>query len=179
PGAYERTVTLSGFSKTFNMTGWRLGYAVAAPPVIEKMGLINDLVYICAPAPLQHGVADALPMPDAYYTEMQAAYDAKRLLMCDTLEACGFAFRRPDGAYYVLANFERLSREREGFADDRQATETLIEMAGVACVPGNSFFADPEDGRTWLRFCYAKEMDVLEDACRRLRAAFAPEATPA
>ncbi|HLT47597.1 MAG TPA: pyridoxal phosphate-dependent aminotransferase [Rubricoccaceae bacterium] len=177
PGAYERTVTLSGFSKTFNMTGWRLGYAVAAPPVIEKMGLISDLVYICAPAPLQHGVAAALPMPEDYYTRMQADYTAKRALMCDTLEACGFTVHRPDGAYYVLANFEALARERGGFADDRAATNTLIERAGVACVPGNSFFADPEDGRYWLRFCYAKEMDVLEDACRRLRAAF--EAVPA
>jgi aminotransferase len=141
--------------------------------VIEKMGLVNDLVYICAPAPLQHGVADALPMPDAYYADMLDAYTAKRTLMCDTLEACGFDFHRPDGAYYVLANFEALSRTRPGFDDDRQATTTLIETAGVACVPGNSFFADPEDGRYWLRFCYAKEMDVLEDACRRLRAAFA------
>jgi aminotransferase len=176
PGAYERTVTLSGFSKTFNMTGWRLGYAVAAPPVIEKMGLVNDLVYICAPAPLQHGVAAALPMPDAYYAQMAADYAAKRALMCDTLEACGFTSHRPDGAYYVLANFEALSRERDGFSGDREATNTLIEQAGVACVPGNSFFADPEDGRFWLRFCYAKEMDVLEDACRRLRDAFAPVA---
>ncbi|NNF57814.1 MAG: pyridoxal phosphate-dependent aminotransferase, partial [Rhodothermaceae bacterium] len=175
PGAYERTVTLSGFSKTFNMTGWRLGYAVAAPPVIEKMGLINDLVYICAPAPLQHGVADALPMDAAYYTQMLADYTAKRTLMCETLEACGFAVNWPDGAYYVLAGFEQLSRERSGFADDREATNTLIETAGVACVPGNSFFADPADGRFFLRFCYAKEMDVLEDACRRLRKVFAAE----
>lgn len=174
PGAYARTVTLSGFSKTFNMTGWRLGYAVAAPPAIEKMGLISDLLYICAPAPLQHGVAAALPLSDDYYAGLGADYAAKRTLMCDTLDACGFDFRRPDGAYYVLASFARLAAERPGFEDDRQATETLIATAGVACVPGNSFFADPADGRYWLRFCYAKEMDVLEDACRRLRAAFAP-----
>ncbi len=176
PGAYERTVTISGFSKTFNMTGWRLGYAVGPHPVIEKMGLVNDLVYICAPAPLQHGVAEALPMPDAYYADMRDAYAAKRMLLCDTLEACGFDLHRPDGAYYVLANFARFGREAEGFGDDREAAQTLIERAGVACVPGNSFFADPEDGRFWLRFCYAKEMDVLEDACRRLRDAFAPVA---
>jgi aminotransferase len=112
-------------------------------------------------------------MADDYYRQMQADYAAKRALMCDTLEACGFHFRRPHGAYYVLAHFEALSKERDGFADDREATNTLIEKAGVACVPGNSFFADPENGRYWLRFCYAKEMDVLEDACRRLRTAFA------
>ena len=178
-GAAERTVTLSGFSKTFNMTGWRLGYAIAPEAVAQQMGLVNDLVFICAPAPLQHGLAAALPMPESYYAQMLADYAAKRTLMCDTLAACGFAFTPPEGAYYVLANFEPLASAREGFGDDREAAQTLIEQAGVACVPGNSFFADPEDGRFWLRFCYAKEMDVLEDACRRLRAflvGVAPEA---
>jgi len=205
PGAAERTVTLSGFSKTFNMTGWRLGYAIApkaqfsetpeaqpagaqpagaqpagAQPagasggttsdvdVAQKMGLVNDLVYICAPAPLQYGVAAAMPMPDDYYAQMLADYTAKRTLMCDTLSACGFEATPPEGAYYVLAGFRPLA-DRPGFSDDREAAQTLIENAGVACVPGNSFFADPEDGRYFLRFCYAKEMDVLEDACERLR----------
>ncbi|NBC16129.1 MAG: aminotransferase class I/II-fold pyridoxal phosphate-dependent enzyme, partial [Bacteroidetes bacterium] len=85
PGAYERTVTLSGFSKTYNMTGWRLGYAVAPPPIIEKMGLLNDLFYICAPTPLQHGVAAAFEMDDAYFDELQAEYTRRRELMCTTL----------------------------------------------------------------------------------------------
>ncbi|HYE95205.1 MAG TPA: pyridoxal phosphate-dependent aminotransferase [Rubricoccaceae bacterium] len=172
PGAYARTVTLSGFSKTLNMTGWRLGYAVAAPPVIEKMGLISDLVYICAPAPLQHGVAAALPLDDAYYTDLQADYTARRALMGETLDACGFVASWPEGAYYAFASFERLAG-RPGFADDRQACETLIAEAGVATVPGSAFFADPARGRHYLRFSFAKEMDVLDDACRRLRAAFA------
>ncbi|OZC04404.1 pyridoxal phosphate-dependent aminotransferase [Rubricoccus marinus] len=177
PGAAERTVTLSGFSKTFNMTGWRLGYAIAPPEasgvdVAQKMGLVNDLLYICAPAPLQYGLEAALPMPDSYYAEMLADYTAKRTLMCDTLAACGFEVTPPEGAYYVLAGFRPLA-DRPGFADDSEAAQTLIEGAGVGCVPGNSFFAAPEDGRYFLRFCYAKEMDVLEDACRRLRAFFA------
>ena len=172
PGAYERTITLSGFSKTFNMTGWRLGYAVGPEEVIAKMGLVNDLVYICAPAPLQYGVADALPMDETYYDQMLADYAVKRALMCETLEACGFDVTWPEGAYYTFANFERLSKDRPGFSDDREATNTLIETCCVACVPGNSFFANPEDGRYFLRFCYAKEMDVLEDACGKLRGAF-------
>lgn len=171
--AYERTVTLSGFSKTFNMTGWRLGYAVGAEPVLEKMGLVNDLVYICAPAPLQHGVASALPMDATYYEQMLVEYAAKRTLMCETLEDCGFEVNWPNGAYYVFANFERLSKEHAGFSDDREATNTLIETAGVACVPGNSFFANPEDGQYFLRFCYAKEVEVLKEACRKLKQAFA------
>jgi aminotransferase len=107
-------------------------------------------------------------MPEAYYERMLADYDAKRTLMCETLEACGFGVPWPEGAYYVLADAAPLA-ERPGFSDDRQAAQTLIERAGVACVPGNSFYADPASGRHRLRFCYAKEMDVLEDACERLR----------
>ena len=170
-GAAERTVTLSGFSKTFNMTGWRLGYAIAPEAVAAKMGLINDLVYICAPAPLQHGLAAALPLPDVYYTQMLSDYTAKRTLMVDTLRACGFTIDPPEGAYYAFTHLgDRLGEP--GFENARTATETLIERAGVACVPGPSFFANPTDGDGYLRFCYAKEMDVLEDACRRLLDAF-------
>ncbi len=179
PGAHERTVTLSGFSKTFNMTGWRLGYAVAPEAVAEKMGLVSDLVYICAPAPLQHGLADALPeIGDDYYDGLAADYAARRALMCDALDACGFDGQRPEGAYYALAGFEALARTRPGFADDREACETLIREAGVATVPGSAFFADAARGRLLLRFCFAKEMGVLDEACRRLRAAFAPEPAP-
>lgn len=173
PGAYERTVTISGFSKTYNMTGWRLGYAVAPAEIAARMGLINDLVYICAPSPLQHGVAAAFDMDDSYFEELAAAYDAKRTVMCETLEACGFDFAWPEGAYYVLASFAPLAARQPGFEDDHAAATTLIERAGVAAVPGNSFFSDPEDGKTYLRFCFAKDMPVLEEACRNLRAAFA------
>ncbi|WP_412067054.1 pyridoxal phosphate-dependent aminotransferase [Rubrivirga sp. IMCC43871] len=171
PGAFERTVTLSGFSKTFNMTGWRLGYAIAPEVVAAKMGLVNDLVYICAPAPLQHGLAAALPMPDAYYDEMLAAYTRKRARMVAALRACGFDADPPEGAYYVLAGLGD-RRGTPGFESARAATDTLIERAGVACVPGPSFFGDPADGDGSLRFCYAKEDAVLDDACDRLVAAF-------
>ena len=171
PGAFARTVTLSGFSKTFNMTGWRLGYALAPEAVAAKIGLVNDLEFICAPAPLQHGLAAALPMPGAYYDRMLADYTVKRALMVDTLRAIGLRADPPEGSYYVFAHLgDRLGAE--GFEDARAATETLIDRAGVACVPGPSFFADASDGDGYLRFCYAKEMDVLEDACQRLRGAF-------
>ena len=170
-GAYERTITLSGFSKTFNMTGWRLGYAVAPAEVAAKIGLVNDLTTICAPAPLQHGLAAALPLPDAYYTQMLADYAAKRTRMVGALRACGFDADPPEGAYYVLAGLgDRLGTP--GFEDARAATTTLIETAGIACVPGPSFFADPADGDGHLRFCYAKEMAVLDEACDRLVDAF-------
>ncbi len=102
---------------------------------------------------------------------MLADYTAKRALMVETLRACGFAIEPPEGAYYAFAHLgER--RGEPGFEDARTATETLIERAGVACVPGPSFFADPARGDVYLRFCYAKKQEVLEDACRRLQDAF-------
>ena len=170
--AWERTITLSGFSKTFNVTGWRLGYAVGRADVLEKMGLVADLVYICAPAPLQYGFASALPAGDAYYDGLARDYAERRRIMGETLDACGFDHSWPEGAYYAFASFAGRAGER-GFEDDRAACTTLIDRAGVATVPGSAFFSDPADGRYRLRFCFAKEMDVLEEACRRLREALA------
>lgn len=172
PGAYERTITISGFSKTFNMTGWRLGYAVGPEPIVGKMGLLSDLFYICAPTPLQYGVADAMEMGDAYFQTMLADYTRKRQMMCEALERIGFDVSWPQGAYYVMANFERFARTHAGYDDDRAACETLVRETGVGSIPGSSFFADPEDGRYWLRFCYAKEFPVLERACRQLVEAY-------
>lgn len=169
PDAYRRTITISGFSKTYNMTGWRLGYAVGPGEMVAKMGLLNDLFYICAPAPLQHGVAEGFAMDDAYFDDLQRDYAVKRKLMCETLESCGFSVPWPEGAYYVMADIRPLAAERAGFEDDRTACRTLIQESGVATVPGNSFFEHPETGRHFLRFCYAKEMPVLEEACQRLR----------
>jgi aminotransferase len=170
-GGYDRTITLSGFSKTYNMTGWRLGYAVGRPPLIENMALINDLVYICAPTPLQHGVSAAFGMDDAYFSELSDDYDTKRTMMCTTLERIGFDVPWPQGAYYVLASFEPRADE-DGFKDDAQAVLTLIDRAGVGAVRGSAFFSNPDDGRYLLRFCFAKEMPVLAEACERLERAF-------
>lgn len=172
PEAYARTVTISGLSKTYNMTGWRLGYAVAPAPIAEQMGLLNDLLYICAPTPLQHGGAAAFAMPPDYLREMRRAYDRRRTMMCEALEAAGFEVPWPQGAYYVLAGTEGLAAHRDGFGDDQQAARTVIEEAGVAAVPGHSFFTDPADGRHLLRFCFAKEEPVLERACTQLVEAF-------
>ncbi|MDA1029107.1 MAG: pyridoxal phosphate-dependent aminotransferase [Bacteroidetes bacterium] len=174
PGAFERTITLSGFSKTYNMTGWRLGYAVGPAPIIAKMGLLSDLIYICAPTPLQHGVAEAFGMSDDYFKEMGEAYERKRHLMCTTLEEIGFIVPWPEGSYYVLADFTPLRKRFDGFEDDMAASFTLVEKAGVGTVAGRSFFDDDADGSSCLRFCFAKEYPVLEDACNRLKAAFKP-----
>lgn len=172
PGAMERTITISGFSKTYNMTGWRLGYAVGPEHILDKMGLLADLIYICAPTPLQHGVAEAFSMPESYFTEMAQAYAEKRDVLCRTLEEIGFNVPWPQGSYYVLADFAPLQNRLSGFSDDEEAQLTLVQKAGIGTVAGRSFFTHPEDGATRLRFCFAKEMDVLEEACRRLRSAF-------
>jgi aminotransferase len=173
PGAYERTITLSGFSKAYNVTGWRLGYAVAPAPIAEKMGLMNDLLYICAPRPLQHAALAAFEdLGDDYVPNLQDDYARRRELMCETLEEIGFDVPWPDGAYYVLADFESLAETRAGFEDDKQAVETLVQEAKVASVTGRSFYENDADGRYQLRFCFAKEIPVLKQACEQLREAF-------
>lgn len=177
PGAYQRTVTISGYSKAFNVTGWRLGYAIGPERLIEPMSLINDLLYICAPTPLQHGVNRAYQMDASYFDELRTAYARRRELLCEALEDAGFSVPRPEGAYYVLTGFENLADRREGFSDDRAAARTVLEEAGVASVPGRAFFEDDEDGAHLLRFCFAKEIDELEEACRRLRETFGTAGT--
>ena len=151
------------------MTGWRIGYAIGPEPIISKMGLLADLIYICSPTPLQHGVAAAFEMDDHYFENLANAYDQKRTLICSVLEEVGFKFSWPQGSYYVLADFSSLRDRMEGFEDDVAASTTLIHRAGVATVPGHSFFNDPADGQSYLRFCFAKELNVLERACNQLR----------
>jgi aminotransferase len=163
-GMEDRTVTLSGFSKTYNMTGWRLGYAVGAAPLMEKVGLLNDLLYICAPTPLQHGLLAAFDLPPSYYESLRADYARKLELTCEACTAAGIRPLRPQGAYYLLADVSGL-----GLSDDSQAADFLLRQAGVASVPGASFYPDPGEGRQQVRLCFAKQDAPLEEACRRLR----------
>ncbi len=164
PGMEDRTITLSGFSKTYNMTGWRLGYAVGAAPLMEKIGLLNDLLYICAPTPLQHAVMAAFDLPPSYYDQLCADYARKLEMTCAACDEAGIRPLLPQGAYYLLADISGL-----GLSDDKEAANFLLGRAGVASVPGTSFYADPEDGRQQVRLCFAKQDGDLEEACRRLR----------
>jgi aminotransferase len=164
PGMEDRTITLSGFSKTYNMTGWRLGYAVGAAPLLEKIGLLNDLLYICAPTPLQHAVVSAFDLPASYYEQLRADYARKLAVICEACEAAGIRPLMPQGAYYLLADIVGL-----GVPDDKEAAKLLLAQGGVASVPGSSFYADPADGRHQVRLCFAKQDAPLEEACRRLR----------
>ena len=165
PGMEDRTITISGFSKTYAMTGWRLGYAVARRELAAKMALLNDLINICAPSPLQHGVVAAFDLPPSYYVRMQKDYAVKRDMTAAACRDAGLEPFVPQGAYYMLADFARL-----GFKDDQEAARLLLERCGVAVIPGSSFYADPSDGKMQVRLCYAKKMPDLEEACRRIRA---------
>jgi aminotransferase len=145
------------------VTGWRIGYAAGPAEVIEKMAVINDLFYICAPAPLQHGVSAGLALPDDYYRRMGEGYRVKRDLLADTLREIGFEPFVPAGSYYIMADFG------DRYPDATRAAETILEQLGIATVPGTAFYRNAADGRTQLRFCFAKQMPDLEEACRRLR----------
>lgn len=163
PGMRERTVTMGSYSKTFSITGWRIGFAAAAAPLAQAIGLANDLYYVCAPTPLQHAVAQGIRQaPTSYYTDMMQSYLAKRDMFCDVLASVGLAPIRPDGAYYVLADVTSL-----GFADSRDAAMHLLREAGVAGIAGRAFFESPVGDR-YVRFCYAKQRSDLERACEQL-----------
>lgn len=172
-GLRDRTVTMSGLSKTFSITGWRLGYAVAPERFARPIGLVNDLLCVCAPTPLQLGAARALSeIGDDYYAGLKAKYRSKRDRICAALRAAGFTPYDPAGAYYVLAGFERL-----GWPDDRTAADELLRCAKVASVPGRAFYRG-EEGRKLVRFCFALEDDVLDEACRRIASLSAAPARP-
>jgi len=160
---HERTVTIMGLSKTFSITGWRLGYAVAKPELAHAISLVSDLFYVCAATPLQHGVTAGFAMPESYYEELRASYAYKRELICGALQGAGLPPVVPEGAYYVLADVSRL-----GHARAIDAAIDVLERVGVAAVPGSAFYRSG-GGEGFLRFCYASELDVLEQAAARLR----------
>jgi aminotransferase len=155
------TITISGFSKTFSVTGWRIGYVAADARVAGPIGLMNDLFYVCAPTPLQWGIARALEIGEEYYRNLAADYEKKRDMLASALEEGGFRPFVPQGAYYMLAEIP------DEFRDASAAAMTLIEEIGVASVPGPSFYASGGGDRL-LRFCFAKDFAALEEACGRL-----------
>jgi aminotransferase len=157
------TITISGFSKTFSVTGWRIGYVVAPPRVAQAIGLVNDVFYICAPTPLQWGIARALEIGDDYYTNLATDYQKKRDILAEALREAGFKPFPPQGAYYMLAEIP------DSFANDLDAANALLEEVRVASVPGSAFYVS-DRGARMLRFCFAKDFDSLKEGCRRIRA---------
>lgn len=159
----QRTVSIMGLSKTFSITGWRLGYAVAPTHFTKAINLVNDLSAVCAPTPLQLGAAAGFAAPETFFSDLQKDYQEKRDMICDALTDSGLTPFVPEGAYYVLADARRLGHTRS-----RDAAITLLDKAGVASIPGSAFYRG-EVGESLLRFCFAKERDVLQQACQRLR----------
>ncbi len=162
PGMEDRTVTLSGLGKSYAVTGWRVGWAVAAPPLTARIRKVHDYLTICAPAPFQEAGRTALALPDSFYEGLRRAYAARRRILLSALERAGLGFTPPEGAYYVMVDAGLL-----GWRDDRAFVEFLARRAGVIAVPGSSFYAR-DGGRTRARFNFAKREETLRRAARHL-----------
>jgi len=163
-GMTDRTITISGYSKTFSITGWRIGHSVAPAPYAELIGAMNDLLYVCAPAPLQYGVAIGIQeLGPSFYQEVRQSFQGKRDLFCAVLERVGLPPTIPQGAYYVLADVSRIPG-RTG----KERAMWILGKTGVAGVPGEAFF-QADRGRQYIRFSFAKTDGDLNEACERLQ----------
>jgi len=157
PGAFERTITCNSLSKTYSITGWRLGYVHAAPEIIAQARKVHDFLTVGAAAPLQEAAVAGLELPDSYYTGLHDLYTRKRDVFLNYLRQTGLPFTEPQGAYYVMLDISSL-----GFALDIDAAEWFVSEVGVAGVPGSSFFREPEN--RFLRFHFAKKEETLHAA---------------
>ncbi|HET7791321.1 MAG TPA: aminotransferase class I/II-fold pyridoxal phosphate-dependent enzyme, partial [Gemmatimonadales bacterium] len=170
PGMRERTVTVSGASKTYSVTGWRIGTIVAGAEATDAIRKVHDFLTVGAPAPLQEAIAVGIEtLGREYYDQLARDYRARRDLLCGALAKAGFRCRPPAGAYYVLADFSDLS----DLPDDAFARWLTAEH-GVASVPGSSFYADAARGRRLVRFAFCKTTEMLTEAATRLAAIHAP-----
>jgi aminotransferase len=164
PGLEDRTVTINALSKTYAVTGWRVGWAIAPPQLTGAIRKVHDFLTVGAAAPLQAAGVAAMQLPESYYVDMAEKYRERRDLLCGTLADLGFRFRVPDGAYYVLCD----TRAVDPAGDDVALAKRLVEEVGVAAVPGSSFHADPEHGRHQIRFAFPKRLETLTAAAERL-----------
>lgn len=162
-GMRERTVVVNSLSKTYSVTGWRVGYCIAPPDISSAIRKVHDFLTVGAANPLQHAGAYALSLPPSYYDELQRDYQKKRDFIVPVLQNAGFKCDFPEGAYYVMAGISAF-----GFADDIEFTKHLIREIGVAVVPGSSFYHDPKLGSQMVRFCFCKKDETLEAAAERL-----------
>lgn len=162
-GMRERTVTINGMSKTYSVTGWRVGYAIAPPEITDAIRKVHDFLTVGAAAPLQEAGVTALNLPPSYYDKLQRDYQQRRDLLLGVLEESGFRCFKPDGAYYIMTDIREF-----GFANDIEFTKHLVRDIGVAVVPGSSFYHHPELGAQQVRFCYCKRDETLQAAAERL-----------
>ncbi|HZS97250.1 MAG TPA: aminotransferase class I/II-fold pyridoxal phosphate-dependent enzyme [Terriglobales bacterium] len=164
PGMEERTITINGMSKTYSVTGWRVGWTIAPPRITDAIRKVHDFLTVGAPAPLQEAGASALSMPESYYTKLAEGYRKRRDRLVPALEAAGFRCFLPRGAYYVMTDISGF-----GYADDLAFTKYLVSEIGVAAVPGSSFYRDPKDGAHQVRFAFCKRDETLDEAAKRLK----------
>jgi aspartate/methionine/tyrosine aminotransferase len=164
PEMRERTVIVNSMSKTYSVTGWRVGYCIASPEITSAIRKVHDFLTVGAAAPLQAAGAYALSLPAEYYDRLQADYLARRDLLLPVLAGAGFKTFSPDGAYYIMTDISAF-----GFSDDVEFTRHLIREVGVACVPGSSFYSLPERGQQQVRFCFCKRDETLALAAERLQ----------
>jgi aminotransferase len=162
-GMRERTITINSLSKTYSVTGWRIGYAIAPPELTAAIRKVHDFLTVGAAAPLQEAGAVALRLPRSYYEQLAAEYAARREKLLGALKAAGFGVYVPRGAYYIMTDISRF-----GFEDDVAFAHYLVREIGVAVVPGSSFYENPEKGRQQVRFCFCKTEATLEAAGERL-----------
>ena len=162
-GMRERTVTINGMSKTYSVTGWRVGYAIAPPEITDAIRKVPDFLTVGAAAPLQEAGVTALSVPPSYYDKLQRDYQQRRDFLLGVLEESGFRCYKPDGAYYIMTDIQAF-----GFANDIEFTKHLVRDIGVAVVPGSSFYHHPELGAQQVRFCYCKRDETLQAAAERL-----------
>jgi aspartate/methionine/tyrosine aminotransferase len=165
PGMRERTITISGLSKTFSCTGWRLGYAIAPPEMSSPIRKVHDFLTVGAPAPLQAAGAVGMAFDADYYNHMALEYRERRDIMVKALEGSGFKFSAPEGAYYILADFSAISKK-----ESKEFAVWLAKEVGVATVPGMSFYQPPSLGKHLTRFAFCKKKETLERAAERLAA---------
>ncbi|MGB7219989.1 MAG: aminotransferase class I/II-fold pyridoxal phosphate-dependent enzyme [Vicinamibacterales bacterium] len=162
-GMAKRTVTINGLSKTYSVTGWRVGWTISPPSLTGAIRKVHDFLTVGAAAPLQEAGAVALGLPDEYYVDLAAKYQRLRDMLLGILERHHFTCYRPSGAYYIMTDISAF-----GFKDDVEFARYLVKDVGVATVPGSSFYKDPARGRTKVRFCYCKKEQTLLEADRRL-----------
>jgi aminotransferase len=171
-GMADRTVTINGLSKTYSVTGWRVGWTISPPSLTGAIRKVHDFLTVGAAAPLQEAGAAALGLPDHYYVKMAAEYQRRRDKLVDILERHHFHCFVPKGAYYIMTDIAGFA-----FDDDVAFARYLVKDVGVAAVPGSSFYRDPAKGRTKLRFCFCKKDETLEEADRRLATLIVPAAS--
>jgi len=169
PGMAERTVTMSGLSKTWSATGWRIGWMIASPQITSALRKVHDFLTVGAPAPLQEAAAVALRFGPEYFEQLARGYQARRDLLIEVLRDTPFRTVVPAGAYYAMSDISAFRA-----SDDVSFAMRLVQSPGVAVVPGSSFFAQPADGRELVRFCFSKRDETLREAARRLSQLRAP-----